>query len=691
MTNNLWYPKQNPFLSLQSLGGGAAGYMISAGGGGTTVDFDGDDYLIVASSADLSFGTGDFAVEFWAYADDFGERGTFYDTRASSGTTGITIGHEQTTGEIRVYENATSGSDILLQSTDFDTGGWYHIAVTNSGGTLRLFINGIEKGSATARNLSNTNAVNIGYRTYTSSGYSYFDGKITNLRAVKGSAVYTAAFTPPSSALTNITNTKLLCCNQSSVTGKDVGPTITTSGDPTSSESTPFPFEPEYSVHFDGSNDRLSIADNTDFEFGSGDFTVEAWVKQPNQAGSGADSSTIVNKWHNTSGAKEWILRIDNGSGNNNLQWIQTTDGNSNQFTTGNTALANDTWYHVAAVGDSGTIKLFVNGTLQSSTGTQGTINSYSNPLYFGYNLSSNGQWMDGEISNARIVKGQALYTSSFTAPTSPLTTTSQGATASNVKLLCCNKSSATANTVAPSGLSDNESPTTGTATIGGTASTPYVDFDNADGLNVAADSNLSLGTGVFTIECWVYLDSAPGTGSPGYARVFQLDGPSGNSDQKNLQITINPTGGTLYTWAYDGSAYISIAGSTNLQGAWHHIAVVRDSSDVLTQYVDGSAEGNQSSVTKDFNPNSGSPRVRIGQYDTGGTNGVFNGKISNLRVLVGTALYTSNFTTPNPPLTNITNTQLLCCQSSSSTTAATVGPSSIVAEGAIAWTENPF
>ena len=197
MTNNLWYPKQNPFLSLQSLGGGAAGYMISAGGGGTTVDFDGDDYLIVASSADLSFGTGDFAVEFWAYADDFGERGTFYDTRASSGTTGITIGHEQTTGEIRVYENATSGSDILLQSTDFDTGGWYHIAVTNSGGTLRLFINGIEKGSATARNLSNTNAVNIGYRTYTSSGYSYFDGKITNLRAVKGSAVYTAAFTTP--------------------------------------------------------------------------------------------------------------------------------------------------------------------------------------------------------------------------------------------------------------------------------------------------------------------------------------------------------------------------------------------------------------------------------------------------------------------------------------------------------------
>ena len=41
-------------------------------------------------------------------------------------------------------------------------------------------------------------------------------------------------------------------------------------------------------------------------------------------------------------------------------------------------------------------------------------------------------------VSNVRIVKGTALYTSNFIPPTEPLTTTSQGATASNVKLLCC-------------------------------------------------------------------------------------------------------------------------------------------------------------------------------------------------------------------------------------------------------------
>ena len=133
------------------------------------------------------------------------------------------------------------------------------------------------------------------------------------------------------------------------------------------------------------------------------------------------------------SNAKEWILRIDNGTGSNVLQFLHSTDGNGNIFTTGNTILSTNTWYHVAVVGHSGTIKIFVNGTQQSATSSQGTINAFTNELIFGYNKSSNGQWMDGKISNCRITKGQALYTSNFTVTTTALTTTSQSATASNV------------------------------------------------------------------------------------------------------------------------------------------------------------------------------------------------------------------------------------------------------------------
>ena len=64
-------------------------------------------------------------------------------------------------------------------------------------------------------------------------------------------------------------------------------------------------------------------------------------------------------------------------------------------------------------------------------------------------------------------------------------------------------------------------------------------------------------------------------------------------------------------------------------------------------------------------------------------------GFMSNFRVVKGTALYTSNFTVPTEPLTNVTNTKLLCCNSSTSATAATVSPGTITANGNVSATRN--
>jgi len=207
-----------------------------------SVVFDGTgDYLSIASSSDFTFGTGDFTVELYVNATNFTNRGTFYDSRAVGGTTGITIGHEASTGELRVYMNATSGSDIIAQSTDFTTDTWYHVAVTRSSGTVRLFIDGILKDSGTrTSDMNNTNAVNIGYKTYDSSGYDYFSGYVSNFRILKGTALYTSNFTPSVHELEVIGDTVLLCCNNPDSAGADgTGKTITVNGDAAASTFSP--------------------------------------------------------------------------------------------------------------------------------------------------------------------------------------------------------------------------------------------------------------------------------------------------------------------------------------------------------------------------------------------------------------------------------------------------------------------
>ena len=194
------------------------------------VSFDGNsDYLDAGSGSDYQFGTGDFTFEGYFYANNFTNRGTFIDGRDTGNTTGLTVGHEATSGQIRVYMNASSGSDITVQSDNFSTNKWTHVAVSRDSGTVRLFVDGILQQSATrTSDLSNTNNHRLGYKHYSSSGYNYFDGFMSNVRIIKGTALYTSNFTPPISSLTNVTNTKLLCCQSNTSAGSAaVSPNIT--------------------------------------------------------------------------------------------------------------------------------------------------------------------------------------------------------------------------------------------------------------------------------------------------------------------------------------------------------------------------------------------------------------------------------------------------------------------------------
>ena len=237
-----------------------------------------------------------------------------------------------------------------------------------------------------------------------------------------------------------------------------------------------------------------------------------------------------------------------------------------------------------------------------------------------------------------------------------------------HTKLLCCQSTKfsrgTTVGTISGPTITNNGAAGDAETPSGGSGS---VFFDGTnDWMDVAADTGFAMRQSEFTVECWIKNST---TGADGYyRRIFMMDGPTGNSAD-NPQISIypgNPHG--LNCWSTNGS--LNLVGTINISdGQWHHIAMVR-SNGIVTQYVDGVADGSQA-YTTDVNLNGGSPRPRIGNYDGSSGGGDFQGYISNLRVVKGHALYQRNFTPPKPSdFVNDENIHSLwCCTSASSAT----------------------
>ena len=196
-------------------------------------------------------------------------------------------------------------------------------------------------------------------------------------------------------------------------------------------------------VAFDGSGDYLSLSDSDDFELGSGDFTIEFYI---NSTQSQNSFYTAVSKWSNSNFS--WMVRyssIDIGTG-----WSFFYSSTGNSFTTVFGQAINDGgWHHIAVTRSGTTIRTFTDGVQNNSRTTSDTF--YNGTADVNVGADRNAQFFKGFISNLRIVKGTALYTSNFTPPSAPLTAVT------NTKLLCCqSSSSATAATVSPGAITAN-------------------------------------------------------------------------------------------------------------------------------------------------------------------------------------------------------------------------------------------
>ena len=381
---------------------------------GGSLYFDGNgDYLTVPSGAHFAdFGTADFTVEWWEYIKAWPSQyfpifhyGSLGDT--SNFTTKFGIRYEGSGASIRI---GVSGGYFDFTGLTTPLNVWRHCAIVRSGTTATLYRNGKVDGSLTlSTNITQQNGQSIFGGAYFGGGSgSLFSasGFINDLRVVKGTAVYTSAFTPPTAPLTAITNTSLLFSgtNASIIDKSQTAQTLTLNGDTKSSTT-----QSKYlssSMYFDGTGDYVSVANHDSLNFGSGDFTVEAWINTTTKV----NYQSIVGKWDNTNGY--WLHVESTG------YVIGGLDGAT--YLQGSVDVADGNWHHIAMTRSGTTVRIFVDGTLDSSA-TQNNTATNTSELRIGSLSSTYARYFVGYISDVRITKGLARYTANFTPPTEAL------------------------------------------------------------------------------------------------------------------------------------------------------------------------------------------------------------------------------------------------------------------------------
>jgi hypothetical protein len=592
------------------------------------------DYLLASASNEFVFGSEDFTIEAWIHPTTSGaEEGIVNNWQGG----GAFIFRLTSANKLNILYY--TGSTIQKTSTDtVSKNEWTHVAVVRYSDNIYFYINGVaDSGGAQSETGTiaylNGAAKDLKIGTSGDSG-NVFNGYISNLRIVKGTAIYTSAFTPSTAPLTPTEKTSLLACQSPSfIDNSPHKHTLSRYGDVRSTAFSPFAghtITPDtHSNYFDGTGDYLMLAANSDFVL-SGDFTIEAWVWTTTTTG---DHGIISMTWSSSSGSNGLALYL----GGSNIDFWVAGNGSNVQ---GSTTITTNEWHHVALVRNGSTNTLYIDGTSESTSNT--TPNFPSTPLIgIGryYNDNSSYLW-DGYISNVRIVDGTALYTGNFTPSTSPLTTTSQSATASEVLLLTCqdNKfidNSSNGYDITPTGdVVPSEynpfgytttskvaySPITHGGSMYGDGATDYVD--------VPANSWNSVGSGDFCIQFWTYSK--------------EVDANKGQIAVGGNKISIRFDSSNRMTfWVAGNGGPTSTPNNTVYPFNWYHVCLERSGS-TNTLYINGVAQATNTTTPS----NDASPIIRIGGQYADNTGYTFTGWISDVRIQ-SKAVYKGNFVPP--------------------------------------------
>ena len=605
-------------------------------------------YVTTPTNAAFIF-NGDFTVEGWFYLTSVPGSSACLFQIGSEATNRYVV---YTTSGV-IYGNFYTGVQHTYGGS-LSANTWYHIAFSRVGSTITCYVNGTSVGTRGQSGTLGNGPLSIGA---TPTGTQLLPTYITNVRAVNGTGVYTGAFTP-SGPLTAITNTSLLTLqNVTFIDNSTNAFTITATGSPTltnlinnlpitntgtvTAGNSVIPFASTYSYQFNGSSQYLTIPANAAFAFGTGDFTIECWIymnaapTQWNALFAGVQYGVV----------SDYGLYIGKAFGSTNGPCFQFNAAGTSTIG-GNfaSALSLNTWHHIAITRSGTTGRLFINGAVSATVTDSTTMtNTIQKGIGGGYNGAVQTLF-NGYISNFRIVKGTALYSSNFLPSTSALTATYTPSYAAQISLQTAQSSTIRDNSFNSFAITNTGTVTAGNSVVPSAGTYSYSFNGSSQYLTVPFNTAFAFGTGNFTIEAWIYPVSFNS-----YNGVIDLR-------DSNPGVSVVYFSNGVLSFGTSGSVYLETASGVILSGCWTHIACVRYNG-VKYIYVNGA----QVATTSDSQNNtSTSGVVYIGRTND---SWYVNGYISNLRVVKDIAVYTTAFNPPTVPLPIPSGASLLTCQ----------------------------
>ena len=604
------------------------------------------DYITIQASATTDLGSSSFTHEFWYYCASTTQRQGFlcsasdYWFGIDYQTGGIGLGlWASSTGTSWNLINADSGGNGITNATP-TLGNWNHIAVSRSGTSWAMWLNGTRilsltvSGSVVSRS-SEVKRIGTWAAAYNFPLYGY----LSNIRLVIGSAVYapsSATITVPTTALTAITNTQVLTAQSNRFFDASTNNlTIGLSGTPSVQRFNPFlPTSSQaYSTsvyggsgNFNGTTDYLTGTLST--AIGSGNFTIECWVYL----------RALVD-YEDFFSITRGAFGFNIGTDSTGVLTIYNNVG-GRLLTSSTGALKVNQWTHVAYVRSGTTLTGFING-VSFGTVTNATVFS-ATAFAIGDLDSSNSEYLNGYLTDTRLTN-TVVYSGNFTPSTAPLSAVSG-------TLLLVNYQ----NGAIYDNAMMNDLITVGSAQISTSVKkygTGSLSFNGTTDYLILPKNNAILDplSGNFTYECWLYLSgtqrgSIIGSGSGSNVFTIWVDYNSTSSGKLGMWASSNGTSWNMINSDTGGNGIGTTVLST---GVWYHVAYTR-SGNTFRLFLNGNLEV---SVTVSGTIASSNSSWEIGRQGTYGY--YLNGYIDDFRITQGYARYTSNFTPPTTALPN--------------------------------------